>query len=166
MRSRLKIACALCGLLFAMSCPAADEFSPFDKIEYQPLNEFWVSTGFETWHFDSGLGLNGHNPGWGAEYRYATTSALIGGQFYNSDRRTSNYLGGSWYPVSAGIFRFGLFAGLFDGYPKMQNGGVFAALVPVISGEYGRFGANLIIVPTIENRLYGGLSLQLKLKLY
>jgi len=36
----------------------------------------------------------------------------------------------------------------------------------VISGEYGRFGANLIIVPTIENRLYGGLSLQLKLKLY
>jgi hypothetical protein len=166
MRSRLKIACALCGLLFAMSCPAADEFGPFDKIEYQPLNEFWVSTGFETWHFDSGLGLNGHNPGWGIDYRFATTVSITAGKFFNSDLQDSNYLGASWHPLSAGPFRFGMFAGLLDGYPRMSQGRPFLAAVPAISAEYGRIGANLIIVPTIQDRLYGGLSLQLKLKLY
>jgi hypothetical protein len=166
MRFSQKAACSLSGLLFAMSCPAADSFGPFDKIENTPLTEVWLSTGFKTWHFDNGLGLNGHNPGWGGEYRYSTTLAVTGGQFYNSDWHTSNYLGGLWHPLAVGPFRFGIYAGLFDGYPRMQNGGVFAALAPVISAEYGRIGANLIIVPTIQDRLYGGISLQLKLKVY
>jgi hypothetical protein len=59
-----------------------------------------------------------------------------------------------------------MFAGVLDGYPRMEGGGTFLAAVPTISGEYGRVGANLIIVPTIQDRLYGGISLQLKLKLY
>lgn len=166
MRSSLRTACLLSGLLFAMNCPAAEKYGPFEISENVPLSEVWLSTGFKTWHFNNDLGLNGNNPGWGAEYRYSTTSAITGGQFYNSDRRTSKYLGWVWHPVSAGIFRFGLYAGLFDGYPKMQNGGAFAALVPVISAEYGPLGANLIVVPTIQDRLYGGISLQLKLKVY
>ena len=166
MRSRVKFASALCGLSFAMSCPAADGFGPFDKIEYQPLNEFWVSTGFETWHFDSGRGLNGHNPGWGIDYRFASTTSITAGKFFNSDRHDSSYLGVSWQPLAAGPFRLGLFGGLLDGYPRMEGGGSFLAAVPAISAEYGRVGANLIIVPTIQDRLYGGISLQLKLKLY
>ena len=166
MRSRLKIVCALGGLTFAMSCPAADALGPFHKIDNQPLNEFWVSTGFETWHFDSGQGLNDHNPGWGIDYRFATTLSITGGKFFNSDRHDSSYLGTSWQPISAGPFRLGMFAGLLDGYPRMEGGGAFLAAVPAISAEYGRIGANLIIIPTIQDRLYGGISLQLKLKLY
>jgi hypothetical protein len=166
MRSSLKAACIFGGLLFALSAQAAENFGPFDKIEYQPLKEVWVATGFETWHFNSNLGLNNHNPGWGAEYRFSTTTSVIGGRFFNSDWQDSNYLGINWNPLAMGPFRLGLFAGLFDGYPRMMNGGTFAAVVPAISVEYGRLGANFIIVPTIQNRLYGGISLQLKLKLF
>ncbi len=166
MRSGLKAACALSGLMFAMACHAADKYGPFDEIEYQPLKELWLSTGFETWHFDSGPDLNGHNPGWGIDYRFSTTLSVTGGKFFNSDRHDSNYLGLSWQPLAAGPFRLGMFGGLLDGYPRMQGGGTFLAAVPVISAEYGRIGANLIIVPTIQDRIYGGISLQLKLKLY
>lgn len=159
-------ACLLSGLTFATGCSAAEGFGPFDQVAYQPLNEVWVSTGFKTWHFDNGLGLNGHNPGWGFDYRFSTTVSITLGKFFNSDRHDSNYLGAGWYPLSAGPFRFGMFAGLLNGYPRMAQGGPFLAAVPAISAEYGRIGVNLIIVPTIQDRLYGGISLQLKLKLY
>jgi hypothetical protein len=152
--------------MFATGCNAAERFRPFDKVEYEPLNEVWVSTGFKTWHFDSGLGLNGHNPGWGVDYRFSTTVSGTGGSFFNSDHQDSNYLGLSWHPISAGTCRFGMFGGLLDGYPRMEQGGAFLAVVPAISVEYGRVGANLIIIPTIKDQLYGGISLQLKLKLY
>jgi len=160
------VACWLSGLMFATGCNAAERFGPFDQIEYQPLNEIWLSTGFKTWHFDNGLGLNGHNPGWGIDYRFSTTVSATGGRFFNSDRYDSSYLGLSWHPLTAGAFRFGMFAGLLDGYPRMEDGGTFLATVPAVSVEYGRVGANLIIIPTIQDRLYGGISLQLKLKLY
>lgn len=166
MRSSLKAACVSCGLMFAMGCQAADTYGPFNQVEYRPLSELWVSTGFESWHFDSGLGLNGHNPGWGIDYRFSTTVSITAGKFFNSDRYDSSYLGASWYPLSAGPCRFGMFAGFLNGYPRMEQGGAFLAAVPAISVEYGRIGANLIIVPTIQDRLYGGISLQLKLKLY
>lgn len=166
MRSSLRAACLLGSLTFAMSCQAADRFGPFDVVDYQRLNEVWLSTGFKTWHFDNSLGLNGHNPGWGIDYRFSTTASITAGKFFNSDWHDSNYLGFLWHPLAAGSFRFGMFAGLFDGYPSMENGGAFLAAAPVISAEYGRIGANLIIVPTIQDRLHGGISMQLKLKLY
>lgn len=166
MRFSLLTAYVVSGLLFAMSCQASDRFGPLKKVENQPLNEVWLSTGFETWHFNNNLGLNDHNSGWGIDYRFSTTTSITAGRFFNSDWQNSNYLGVSWNPLALGPFRLGAFAGLFDGYPRMMNGGTFAAVIPAISAEYGIFGANLIIIPTIQNRLYGGISLQLKLKVY
>lgn len=162
----MRTACFLMGLLFAANCSAADKLGPFDIVADSARSELWLSTGFQTWHFNNNLGLNGHNPGWGIDYRFSTTASVTGGKFYNSDWHDSRYLGLSWYPLSAGPLRFGMFAGMFDGYPRMMNGGAFLAAVPSISAEYKRVGANLAIVPTIQDRLHGGISLQLKLKLY
>jgi hypothetical protein len=104
--------------------------------------------------------------GFGGEYRYSTVSSITAGEFYNSDRRTSHYVGWYWQPVQIGVVRAGLVAGGFDGYPMMQNGGWFVAAIPMLSVEYQRIGANLAIVPSYQNRLHGALSLQLKVKLF
>ncbi len=166
MSLRLQAACVLSGLLLANSCLADDKFGPFVLPEFKRVNEVWLTTGFETWHFDHNLGLNDHNPGWGIDYRFSNTTSVMGGKFFNSDWQDSNYLGINWFPAAIGPVRFGAFAGLMDGYPRMENGGTFFAAVPAISAEYKRLGANVIIIPTIQNRLYGGISLQLKFKVY
>jgi hypothetical protein len=166
MRFNLRTFGFLMGLMVATNCSAENKFGPFEIIADSVRSELWLSTGFQTWHFNNKLGLNGHNPGWGLDYRFSTTASVTGGKFYNSDWNDSRYLGLSWYPLSVGPLHFGVFAGLFDGYPRMMNGGAFLAAVPAISAEYNRVGVNLAIVPTIQDRLYGGISLQLKLKVY
>ena len=56
--------------------------------------------------------------------------------------------------------------GGFNGYPRMRNGGWFVAAIPVASFEYRRFDVNLMIVPSYKDRLYGAVSVQLKLKVF
>jgi len=48
----------------------------------------------------------------------------------------------------------------------MRNGGWFATALPVMSYDYQRVGVNVFFIPTIRDRLYGALSVQLKVKLY
>ncbi len=138
----------------------------FDYLTAAPISEFWINPGFISHHFQTDKGLNNNNYGLGAEYRYSTTSAFTAGEFYNSDRQTSHYAGWYWQPVSFGSLRLGGVVGAFDGYPKMLNGGWFPAVIPVISYEYKSVGANIAIVPTYQNRLYGAISVQLKVKLF
>ncbi|MDD4979552.1 MAG: hypothetical protein PHI29_13075 [Gallionella sp.] len=134
--------------------------------EAKPVSEFWLNGGFISHHFQTDKGLNNQNWGLGGEYRYSTTSSVTVGQFYNSDRQTSHYAGWYWQPLAIDSFRFGAVMGGFDGYPRMRNGGWFLAAIPVISYDYQRVGINLAIVPTIRDRLYGAVSLQLKVRLY
>ena len=54
----------------------------------------------------------------------------------------------------------------FDGYPKMRDGGWFPAAIPTLTYEYRRLGVNVGIIPSYKDRLYGGISVQLKLKLF
>lgn len=135
-------------------------------LEAKPLNEFWLNGGQLSHHFQTDKGLNNQNWGWGGEYRYSTTSAVTLGQFNNSDRQTSHYAGWYWQPLALDAFRFGGVLGGFDGYPRMRNGGWFAAALPVMSYDYQRIGANVFLIPTYRDRLYGALSVQLKVKLY
>ena len=132
----------------------------------QPISEFWLNAGFISHHVQTDKGLNNNNYGLGAEYRYSTTSALTAGEFYNSDRQTSHYAGWYWQPLAIGSLRLGGVVGGFDGYPKMRNGGWFLAAIPVASIEYKRVGLNIAFVPTYQNRLYGAVSFQLKVKLF
>lgn len=129
-------------------------------------SEVWLDTGFATYHFQSDKDLNGRNPGIGLEYRFSEDSALTVGRFYNSDRQHSRYAGMYYQPWNVGGVKLGAVVGGFDGYPKMRDGGWFLALIPVATFEYKRVGINVAVVPTYKDRLHGGISVQLKFKLW
>ena len=137
----------------------------FQVIDNMPMAEVWINPGFYSFHFDSGKGLNNNNYGLGAEYRFSTVMSATAGRFYNSDRRYSNYAGVYWQPVALGPLRLGAVAGAFDGYPRARNGGWFPAVIPAISYEYQRFGANIAVIPGYKDRLYGAISVQLKFRI-
>ncbi len=129
-------------------------------------NELWLATGFATYHFQSDKDLNGRNPGVGIEYRFSDVAAVTAGRFYNSDRQHSKYAGVYYQPWSYRGVKLGAVIGAFDGYPNMRDGGWFPALVPAATYEYKRVGVNLAVIPTYKNRLHGGISLQLKFRLF
>jgi hypothetical protein len=152
-------------LALAALCPLAHAGDVFTKIDPARVREFWIDSGFATYHFDRDKDLNGGNTGLGVEYRVRGDWALMAGRFYNSDRRYSNYAGALWQPVAIGPVRLGAVIAGFNGYPHMGEGGWFPALIPVATIEYKRFGVNVGFVPTYKDRLYGGISVQLKFKL-
>jgi hypothetical protein len=128
--------------------------------------DFWLTTGFATYHFEHDKNLNGRNPGIGVEYQFDKSLAVTAGRFYNSDHQHSNYAGMVYQPWSFHGVRLGAMGGAFNGYPHMRDGGWFLALVPVASFEYKRVGVNLAFVPSYKDRLHGGISLQFKVKLF
>jgi hypothetical protein len=155
---------ACIGLASISFASSADTFS---IIEPKPVSEFWLNPGFYSYHFQKNKGLNDSNFGLGGEYRYSTVNSVALGVFDNSDRQTSRYAGWYWQPLGVGpAARFGAVVGAIDGYPKMQNGGWFLAVIPTASIEYKNIGANLMFVPSYKDRLYGAISLQLKLKVF
>ena len=158
------LATGICIVMTSFS-PASDA-EIFSIIESKPISELWLNPGFYSYHFQREKGLNNRDFGLGGEYRYSTVSSITLGLFDNSDRQTSHYAGWYWQPVELGPVRFGAVFGAIDGYPKMLNGGWFPAVIPTASIEYRNLGVNLLIVPSYQNRLYGALSLQFKLRVF
>lgn len=156
--------CAALALVAVGACAHADD--PFTKIDAEPRNELWLDSGFATYHFDRDRNLNGGNRGLGVEYRFSGTMAAAAGRFVNSDRLYSNYAGVIWQPYALGPVRLGAALAVFDGYPKMRDRGWFPAVVPTFTYEYGRVGVNVGVIPTYKDRLYGGISVQLKVRLF
>lgn len=152
-------------LALAAATPLAHADDIFTRVDPAPVSEFWVDSGFATYHFDRDKNLNGANGGLGMEYKFRADLAATAGRFFNSDRRYSNYLGALWQPFALGPVRLGAVVAGFNGYPHMRGGGWFPALIPVATIEYKRGGINFGIVPSYKDRLYGGLSVQLKIKL-
>jgi hypothetical protein len=138
----------------------------FTKIDAAPQRELWIDSGFATLHFNQNQNLNGGNRGLGAEYRLSGTLAATAGRFVNSDRAYSNYAGVIWQPYALGPVRLGAAIAAFDGYPKTRNGGWFPAAIPTATYEYERIGVNVGVIPSYKDRLYGGVSIQLKIKLF
>jgi hypothetical protein len=126
----------------------------------------WLDTGFATYHFQRDKDLNGHNGGIGVEYRFSDELAATAGHFYNSDRAHSSYAGVFYQPWAVGGVKLGAVIAGFNGYPKMRDGGWFPALIPAATFEYERVGVNVGVIPTYKDRLYGGISVQLKFKLF
>ena len=153
-RLRLLLAPVLAGI----SAPVIAQWQP------APLSQVWVNPGFYSVHFDRDAGLRDGNPGLGFEWPVSPMVSLTAGRFRNSNSAMSNYVGAYVMPWSLGHWRFGAVVGGFDGYPNAFNGGWFPALIPVVAYEHGHFGLNVGIVPTISNRLYGAISLQLKFR--
>jgi hypothetical protein len=154
------------ALLLCAFVPLARADGLFDKTDPSPRSELWIDTGFATAHFNRDKDLNGANRGLGAEYRFSGALSAAAGRFYNSDREWSSYAGVIWQPYSIGPLRIGAAIAAFNGYPHMRGGGWFPAAVPTLTYEYRRVGVNVGIVPSYKDRLYGGVSVQLKFKLF
>lgn len=153
-------------VLLTVAAGAAQADDLFTKIDADPRSEVWIDSGFATFHFDSGKDLNGSNVGYGAEYRFSGTMAAAAGHFYNSDRRHSSYAGVIWQPYAIGPLRLGATVAAFNGYPRVRDGRWFPALIPTMTLEYKRVGINIGVIPSLGDRLYGGVSVQLKLKVF
>lgn len=152
------------ALLALASLAQADEL--FTKIDTEPKSELWVDSGFLTAHFNRDKDLNGSNRGLGAEYRFNGAVTAVAGRFFNSDRAWSSYAGVIWQPYAIGPVRLGAAIAAFNGYPHMREGGWFPAAIPTATVDYRRVGVNVGIVPSYKDRLYGGISVQLKFKLF
>jgi len=159
-------AAALAGGAAVQAQTQTDGDRLFSIVDSKPINEVWLNPGFYSYHWQRDAGLNGNNYGFGVDYRFSTTTSFTAGEFYNSNRATSDYLGFYYQPVAIGPVRLGAAIGGFNGYPNMKNGNWFLAAIPVASVEYERVGLNLSFVPSYQNRLYGALSFQFKLKVY
>lgn len=125
----------------------------------------WVNAGFYTAHFDHNKGLRNANSGLGLEWTLNDTYSITAGGFKNSDNQHSDYVGMYVLPWRWQNFKAGAVVGAFDGYPRANQGGWFPALIPVVSWEGAQWGLNTAIIPTVKDKLYGGISFQVKYKL-
>ncbi len=128
-------------------------------------SRLWLNAGFCSAHFDTGKGLRNANPGLGFEYKLDETWSATAGRFINSDNAHSSYIGAYYQPWTFAGAKLGVVGGAFNGYPKAFNGGWFPALIPVATWEGQRFGLNVALVPPLQNRLYGAVSFQIKVRL-
>ena len=125
----------------------------------------WVNAGFYTYHFEKDKQLENTNLGLGIEVPIDSTYALTAGRFHNSDNAKSNYVGMYVMPYSLGSAKIGAVVGAFNGYPNAYDGGWFPALIPVMAFEGSQLGLNVAFIPTVANKLHGGVSFQLKYRL-
>ena len=154
------------GLVSVSAISSAETFGPFEITESKPISELWLNAGFYSYHFQREKGFNNNNYGIGGEYRYSTVSSIVAGSSYNSVRQTSRYAGWFWHPLALGPVHFGAVVGGVDGYPGVNNGGWFPVVIPAASLEYKSIGANVIFIPSLKDKVYGALSVQLKVKVY
>jgi hypothetical protein len=163
---RFTACCATISGLLASNIVYAQSDSFISLIEPSAKNELWLNPGMVTYHFQTDQNLNGGNWGAGAEYRFSSVSSLTAGRFYNSNNAYSNYAGIYYQPLAIGPIKVGAVIGGFSGYSSTNNGGWFPAAVPALTWEGDWVGANVFIIPTIGDRVHGGISLQLKFKVF
>lgn len=154
-------------LLFAALGPVGAQADD-EPQEFSP--QVWISPGIYSQHFDSSKHLRNDNWGPGIEVALARDHALIGGTYINSNRARTHYGAYEWRPLHWQVASLelgaGVIVGAFDGYPNYRDGGWFVAALPVLAVEGRYFGVNLSVIPTIQNRLDGALSIQFKLRVW
>ena len=164
---KLPVLISAIGLLLGISTSCIGEtYGPVEIIAPTEKNTLWINPGLYSYHFDQSKDFNSVNYGIGVEYQFSSVASLTIGTYRNSYYQTSNYVGAYWQPLAIGPFHVGVVAGGFNGYSNTQNGGWFPAVLPVISIEGDWVGLNLIIIPTISNRVAGSLSFQMKVKAF
>ncbi len=125
----------------------------------------WLNLGGVSWHFEDRDRFNQKHPTIGLEYRLNHEWSLMAGRYKNSVHEKTNYVGAAYTPWSWRHLRFGVAFGVADGYPAMNQGRWFGLLTPVVMYENGRFGANLLIIPTISESVTGAIAIQFKFRL-
>lgn len=153
-------------LIFLSKYSFGQSATLFEITKPSTKNELWLNPGMVSYHFDKDNGYNNQNFGFGGEYVFSSVASVTAGGFKNSDRTHSNYLGVYYHPLAIGPFKAGFVAGGLNGYSSANNGGWFPALIPTISVESHWVGANLLIIPSVGDKVHGVISLQLKFKVW
>jgi hypothetical protein len=144
----------------------ADSYGPVQILPVVEKNDLWLNPGLYSYHFDRNKDFNSVNYGFGAEYRFSSVASLTVGAYRNSYYYPSNYIGAYWQPIAIGPVNIGVVAGGFNGYSNTNNGGWFPAVLPALTIEGDTIGLNILVIPTIPNRVSGSLSFQLKVKVF
>ena len=153
-------------VLFFISTPHAQQTNSWiEIIQPHSKSELWINPGMYSYHFQKDQNLNGNNWGIGLEYRFNTVASVTLGNFKNSDNGHSSYAGIYYQPIAIGPVKLGVVTGGFNGYQSTNNGGWFPAVLPALTIEEGRLGANLFFIPTVGDRVHGAISIQVKIKL-
>lgn len=155
-RPAVAMACLIVALLASSAAVRAEDAKA----------SVWLSPGFLSYHFDRSAGFREDNIGFGAEVNLPRQTMVQAGSYINSDRQRTHYAGGAWSPVELGPLRLGIYAGAFDGYPLMRNGGWFLAALPMLSYRGERVGANLTVIPNYANKLHGAIVGQILLRVW
>lgn len=153
-------------IFYSCSLYAQESNSWLQIIEPQTKSELWVNPGMYSYHFQKDQNLNNNNWGIGLEYRFNTVASATLGDYRNSNNDRSSYLGIYYQPIAIGPVKMGVVAGGFNGYQSTNNGGWFPAVLPALTIEEGRFGANIFFIPTVGDRVNGAISLQLKFRIF
>ena len=153
-------------IFYSCSLFAQESYGWLQIIEPQTKSELWVNPGMYSYHLQKDQNLNNNNWGIGLEYRFNTVASATLGNYRNSDNDRSSYLGIYYQPIAVGPLKLGVVAGGFNGYQSTNNGGWFPAVLPALTIEEGRFGANVFFIPTVGDRVNGAISLQLKFKIF
>lgn len=114
-------------------------------------NPWWITVGGFSIHAERQGDLNQVNLGLGAEYDFAPKWAAVAGTFKNSNYEWSQYAGVNWLPLEYSVFKFGLTAQISNHYRNINNGGIMVFAAPMISTQYGRYGANIYLIPPLSN---------------
>ena len=144
--------------------------APASLAQERPAAEWWANANVGSYHFGDADGhlppgedFNEFNPGVGVEVQWRPVHAVSAGYFRNSVDEDSLYLLYHFTPIALGRHvRVGALGGLVTGYPGYRDGGVAPAGGLVAKLERGRFGANLILLPPLEDVTPATLGLQLK----
>lgn len=122
----------------------------------------WIDASIACYHFDRSVERNERNNlGVGLELDVAHNVRVIAGQYKNSGWETSRYFGVTWLPFSQGPVRFGLAAGMVNGYSDVNGGGYFPVAMPTVAIEYERIGINIVVAPRYKESP-GMIGLQIK----
>ncbi len=134
------------------------------------VSAVWVNPGFYSQHFDGDRPFRKDNVGIGVEVVVTPNHAVAMGTFINSDGARSRYGAYHWRPLDWKLRDFntsvGIVLGAIDGYPRYRDGDWFIAPIPALTIEGSRLGVNLMVIPTIKDRVQGALAIQLKFRVW
>jgi hypothetical protein len=155
MQTVRELAAGLCVMAFGLLI-----FFLFTAREAHAADMWGVAT-LTSYHFDRSVEHNERNLGLGLE-RGTREARLIAGFYDNSNNHLSLYAGAAYTPVPIGEARFGLLAGVVNGYkPHVRRFGPLVA--PTLTFDVKDIGFNIIGAPRVLGHK-GVIALQIKAK--
>ena len=125
--------------------------------------ETWGVINTTSYHVNSKQKPNQNNYGVGIEY-HDESLVYLAGAYKNSVDKTSVYGMIGWMPIEVGAVKMGVAAGVVNGYPRMNNGGIAPAVVGMVSVEFEKVGANVMIIPGYKDKAPLTFGFQVKFK--